>query len=53
MCVCVCVKWSGKVLAASKVYVHINAHLWILFIMATAPNMRDLTELATVVSTLQ
>ncbi len=49
--VCVCVKWSGKVLpaskvlTASKVHVHINAHLWILFIMATAPNMRDLTEL--------
>ncbi len=42
---CVCVKWSGKVLTASKVNVHINAHLWILFIMATAPDMRDLTEL--------
>ncbi len=41
---CVCVKWFGEVLPASKVYVHI-AHLWILFIMATAPNMRDLTEL--------
>ncbi len=49
---CVCVKWSGKVLTASKVYVHINAHLWILFIMATAPDMRDLTELATVASTI-
>ncbi len=49
---CVCVKWSGKVLTASKVYVHINAHLWIFFIMATAPDMRDSTELATVASTI-
>ncbi len=33
-------------------FIAINAHLWILFIMATAPNMRDLTELATVASTI-